>query len=107
MKEIPKWTRKDLLSIEALSLEELETIFSVANSFKRTLKRSQKKLPSLRGKTIVNLFLEPSTRTRIAFEIAAKRLSADVITITSNISSLTKGETLREKTLSRREYCLS
>ena len=96
MKKASNWTRKDLLSIESLSLEELETIFSVADSFKRTLKRSQKKLPSLRGKTIVNLFLEPSTRTRVAFEIAAKRLSADVITITSNVSSLTKGETLRD-----------
>ncbi len=96
MKKEFKWSRKDLLTIESLSKEELETIFSVANSFKNTLKRSQKKLPSLRGKTIVNLFLEPSTRTRIAFEIAAKRLSADVISITSSASSLTKGETLRD-----------
>ena len=90
------WTRKDLIAIEDLELEELETIFSLASSFKQTLDRSQKKLPSLRGKTIVNLFLEPSTRTRIAFEIAAKRLSADVTTITSNASSLVKGETLRD-----------
>lgn len=96
MKKATNWTRKDLLSIEALSREELEIIFSVANSFKRTLQRSQKKLSPLRGKTIVNLFLEPSTRTRVAFEIAAKRLSADVISITSNVSSLTKGETLRD-----------
>ncbi len=90
------WTRKDLIAIEDLKIEELETIFSLTASFKQTLSRSQKKLPSLRGKTIVNLFLEPSTRTRVAFEIAAKRLSADVITVTSNASSLVKGETLRD-----------
>ena len=81
------WTRKDLIAIEDLKVEELETIFSLTASFKQTLSRSQKKLPSLRGKTIVNLFLEPSTRTRVAFEIAAKRLSADVITVTSNAST--------------------
>lgn len=90
------WTRKDLIAIEDLKIEELETIFSLTASFKQTLSRSQKKLPSLRGKTIVNLFLEPSTRTRVAFEIAAKRLSADVITVTGNASSLVKGETLRD-----------
>ena len=93
------WTRKDLITIEDLKVEELETIFSLTASFKQTLSRSQKKLPSLRGKTIVNLFLEPSTRTRVAFEIAAKRLSADVITITGNASSLVKGETLRDTAL--------
>ena len=93
------WTRKDLIAIEDLKVEELETIFSLTASFKQTLSRSQKKLPSLRGKTIVNLFLEPSTRTRVAFEIAAKRLSADVITITGNASSLVKGETLRDTAL--------
>ncbi len=90
------WTRKDLIAIEDLKIEELETIFSLTASFKQTLSRSQKKLPSLRGKTIVNLFLEPSTRTRVAFEIAAKRLSADVTTVTGNASSLLKGETLRD-----------
>lgn len=90
------WTRKDLIAIEDLKIEELETIFSLTASFKQTLSRSQKKLPSLRGKTIVNLFLEPSTRTRVAFEIAAKRLSADVTTITGNASSLIKGETLKD-----------
>ncbi len=93
------WTRKDLITIEDLSREELEAIFSMAAAFKETLTRSQKKLPSLRGKTIVNLFLEPSTRTRVAFEIASKRLSADVVTITSQASSLVKGETLRDTAL--------
>ena len=90
------WTRKDLLGIEDLSCEELECIFATAEQFKTTLGRTQKKVPSLRGRTIVNLFLEPSTRTRVAFEIAASRLSADVISISGNSSSIVKGETLRD-----------
>lgn len=90
------WNRKDLLAIEDLSLEEMETILATTASFRRILDRSVKKVPALRGKTIVNLFLEPSTRTRIAFEMAAKRLSADVISIDANTSSTTKGETLRD-----------
>ena len=90
------WNRKDLITIEALSRDELEAIFRLAASFKQTLGRTQKKLPSLRGKTVVNLFMEPSTRTRVAFEIASKRLSADAITIASDSSSLVKGETLKD-----------
>ncbi len=90
------WNRKDFLSIEDLSKDELETIFAYADQFKQTLDRTQKKLPTLRGKTILNLFMEPSTRTKVAFEIAAKRLSADVITITGDASSLSKGESLRD-----------
>ncbi len=96
MKHKPRWTRKDLVSIADLSKDELDIIFSTARSFKATLDRSHKKLPSLRGKTIVNLFMEPSTRTRVAFEIAATRLSADVVTIMGDASSLVKGETLRD-----------
>ncbi|WOO43468.1 aspartate carbamoyltransferase catalytic subunit [Rubellicoccus peritrichatus] len=90
------WKRKHLTGIEHLEPGELETIFETAESFKATLTRSNKKLPSLRGSTIVNLFMEPSTRTRIAFEIAATRLSADVITVSGNASSLVKGESLRD-----------
>lgn len=90
------WKRKDLITIEELEPAEIEAIFQLAAAFKRTLARSQKKLPSLRGKTIVNLFIEPSTRTRVAFEIAAKRLSADVVSIAADSSSLVKGETLRD-----------
>ncbi len=90
------WSRKDLVSIADLSVDELEVIFATARNFKATLDRSQKKLPSLRGRTIVNLFMEASTRTRIAFDIAATRLSADVITVSRDASSLTKGETLRD-----------
>lgn len=90
------WNRKDLIAIEDLSVEEIEQIFKVTAALKRTMGRSMKKLPALRGKTIVNLFLEPSTRTRIAFEVAATRLSADVISLDMAASSTTKGETLRD-----------
>ncbi len=88
--------RKDLLTIEELECWEIETIHALAAQFKQTLGRSQKKLPSLRGKTILNLFIEPSTRTRVAFEIAAKRLSADVTLVEKAASSLAKGESLRD-----------
>ena len=91
-----EWTRKALIGIEPLSKEELETIFNVASGFKRILDRSVKKVPALRGKTIVNLFLEPSTRTKLAFEMAASRLSADVITVNADASSFVKGETLKD-----------
>ena len=90
------WNRRHLLTIEELSLEELDQIYATAVAFKRTLKRSVRKVPALRGKTIVNLFLEPSTRTRMAFDMAAKRLSADVISVDGASSSATKGETLRD-----------
>jgi aspartate carbamoyltransferase catalytic subunit len=88
------WVRKDLLGLEDLSREEIELILATAESFKEVSTREIKKVPALRGKTVVNLFYEPSTRTRVSFEIAAKRLSADVINITSETSSVRKGETL-------------
>ncbi|KPK96676.1 MAG: aspartate carbamoyltransferase [Omnitrophica WOR_2 bacterium SM23_72] len=88
------WTRKDLLGIEELSREEIELILSTAESFKEVSTREIKKVPALRGKTVVNLFYEPSTRTRVSFEVAAKRLSADVIHIATETSSVRKGETL-------------
>lgn len=96
MSDADYWTRKDLVGLEELSRDEIELIHDLAASFKRTLDRRQKKLPSLRGKTIVNLFMEPSTRTRVAFEIAAKRLSADVISISGDASSVVKGESLKD-----------
>ncbi|MBO93580.1 MAG: aspartate carbamoyltransferase [Opitutales bacterium] len=96
MKPPANWTRKHLIGLEDLSLEEIDAVHETARSFRQTLGRSVKKLPSLRGKTIVNLFMEPSTRTRLAFELAAKRLSADVISIIGQASSLTKGETLKD-----------
>lgn len=85
---------KDLLSISELNTEEIELILNTAESFKEVSSREIKKVPTLRGKTVVNLFFEPSTRTRTSFELAAKRLSADVINISSSASSVSKGETL-------------
>lgn len=88
------WIKKDLLGLEELSREEIEIILSTAESFKEVSTREIKKVPALRGKTVVNLFYEPSTRTRVSFEVAAKRLSADVINIATETSSVKKGETL-------------
>ncbi len=90
------WNRKDLIGIEMLAPDELETIFKTAEAFKSILNRNIAKTPALRGKTVVNLFFEPSTRTRVAFEMAAKRLSADVISLDMKASSTSKGETLRD-----------
>jgi aspartate carbamoyltransferase catalytic subunit len=85
---------KDLLDIESLSAEEIGLILDSANSFKEIGTRAIKKVPTLRGRTVVNLFYEPSTRTRVSFEIAAKRLSADAINVSLSGSSISKGETL-------------
>ncbi len=90
------WTRKDLLSIEELSREEIELLLQTAESFKEVSAREVKKVPALRGKTIANLFFEPSTRTRTSFEVAAKRLSADIINFSSSGSSTSKGESLSD-----------
>lgn len=89
-----KWRRKDLLGLEDLSKEEIDLLLSTTDSFKEVSSREIKKVPALRGKTVVNLFYEPSTRTRVSFEVAAKRLSADVINIAAETSSVKKGETL-------------
>lgn len=88
------WTRKHLLGLEELSRQEIEMILETAASFKEVSSRDIKKVPALRGKTVVTLFFESSTRTRISFELAAKRLSADTLNIAINNSSTTKGETL-------------
>ena len=85
---------KDLLTISDLSVEEIELILTTAESLKEVGGRDIKKVPALRGKTVVNLFFEPSTRTRTSFELAAKRLSADVINFSPSTSSIVKGETL-------------
>jgi aspartate carbamoyltransferase catalytic subunit len=91
-----RWQRKDLLGIRELSAEEIAFILDTADAFKEVGTREIKKVPALRGKTLVNFFVEPSTRTRTSFEIAAIRLSADVINISASSSSLTKGETLKD-----------
>ncbi|MCD6451701.1 MAG: aspartate carbamoyltransferase catalytic subunit [Acidobacteria bacterium] len=86
--------RKDLLGIKELSPEEISLILDTAKAFKEISTREVKKVPALRGKTVVTLFLEPSTRTRTSFEIASKRLSADTLNIAAASSSILKGETL-------------
>jgi len=88
------WTRHDLLDLQDLSREEIELVLETAKSFKQVSARDVKKVPVLRGKTVVTLFFEDSTRTRASFELAAKRLSADTINIASGSSSLNKGETI-------------
>lgn len=91
-----KWSKKDLLGIRELSKEEILLILDSADSFKDISRREVKKVPTLRGKTVITLFYEPSTRTRTSFEIAAKRLSADTINISASTSSHVKGETLKD-----------
>lgn len=86
--------RKDLLGMEELSKEEILFILKTAESFREVLERPIRMVPTLRGKTVVNLFFEPSTRTRMSFELAEKRLNADVLNFSSSSSSVVKGETL-------------
>ena len=90
------WFRKDLTCTQDLSLAEIEQVFKLADIFKAELKKDRTKLPYLKGKSVVNLFFEPSTRTRTAFEMAAHKLGADVISFSSSISSSVKGETLKD-----------
>ena len=90
---------KHLLSLADLSVEDLDLILLTAQSFKEISFRSIKKVPTLRGRTVINLFFEPSTRTRLSFEIAAKRMSADTFNISASSSSTTKGETLVDTAL--------
>jgi aspartate carbamoyltransferase catalytic subunit len=89
-----RWTRKHLLSLEALSAGEIEFLLDTADSFKEVSTRSIKKVPALRGRVVVNAFFEDSTRTRTSFSLAASRLSADVIDFSEKGSSVSKGETL-------------
>jgi aspartate carbamoyltransferase catalytic subunit len=87
---------RHLLQLEGTPKKDLELILDTAESFREILDRPIKKVPPLRGKTVVNLFYEPSTRTRISFELAEKRLSADTMTFTTAMSSVKKGETLKD-----------
>src|SRR4030088_241430 len=93
------WSRKDLISIRELEIWELEHILDSAAAFKTVASRHIRTAPALRGKTLVNFFVEPSTRTRTSFELAAFRLSADVVNISASTSSLQKGETLKDTAL--------
>jgi aspartate carbamoyltransferase catalytic subunit len=88
------WSKKDVLDMESLSVEEINVILDTADSLKEISKRPIKKVPTLRGKTVILFFQEASTRTRVSFDIAAKRLSADSISISASTSSMVKGETL-------------
>src|SRR3954471_7709408 len=90
---------KDLLGIAELTPEEIALVLDTAEAMKEIGSRTVKKVPALRGKTVVNLFFEPSTRTRASFEIAEKRLSADTLNIAVATSSVTKGETLVDTAL--------
>jgi aspartate carbamoyltransferase catalytic subunit len=92
----PQWTKKDLLGLDGLTPEEITLVLDTARAFKGVGERSLKKVPALRGRTLVNFFVEPSTRTRVSFELAALRLSADVINMSASASSLQKGETLKD-----------
>jgi aspartate carbamoyltransferase catalytic subunit len=88
------WRRRHVLGLSDFRPEEMEFVIDTARSMEEVLTRDIKKVPALRGKTVVNLFFEASTRTRTSFEIAGKRLSADVVNFSSSASSITKGETL-------------
>jgi aspartate carbamoyltransferase catalytic subunit len=90
------WNRQHLLDIESLSADEITLILDTARAFKAVGERAIKKVPALRGKTVVNLFVEPSTRTRISFELAQQRLSADIVNFSAEASSFKKGETLKD-----------
>jgi aspartate carbamoyltransferase catalytic subunit len=91
-----RWRWKDLVALQPLSAAELQLLLDTASAFKTVGTRHIKKVPALRGKTLVNFFVEPSTRTRVSFELAAARLSADVINVSASSSSLSKGETLKD-----------
>lgn len=94
-----KFTHKDIIALRDLTKEEIELLLSTAENMREINSRDIKKVPTLRGKTIINLFYESSTRTRTSFEIAGKRLSADTVNISPSTSSATKGETLSDTAL--------
>ena len=88
------WTRRHVLSLETFTPAEYNTVLQTASSFREVLSRRMKKVPALQGVVVTNMFFEPSTRTRSSFELAAKRLSADILNFSASTSSLTKGETI-------------
>jgi aspartate carbamoyltransferase catalytic subunit len=96
--------RRHLISIADLTRDDVRRLLATAGSFERSLEREMKKLPTLRGRTVVNLFFEASTRTSSSFELAAKRLSADVMSVKSSGSSVDKGESLKDTALTLNAY---
>lgn len=99
MKSATSLRGKDILELESMSVPEMELILNTAKEMKHVIGRDIKKLPTLRGKAIINLFFEPSTRTRTSFELAGKYLGGDVVNITTSSSSVVKGESLRDTLL--------
>jgi len=93
-----------LISIDDLSAAEIDNLFKLSDGFLEVASRSIKKVPTLRGRTVINVFLEPSTRTQSSFELAGKRLSADVINIKGSSSSVSKGESLKDTILTLESY---
>src|SRR5881392_2769455 len=96
--------RRHLISIRDLSRDDVERLLATARSFERSLEREMKKLPTLRGRTVVNLFYESSTRTSSSFELAAKRLSADTMSIKASGSAVEKGESLKDTAITIGAY---
>ncbi len=92
--ETKPWTRNHIISLEDFTTDEYDAVLTTASSFKSVLGRRTKKVPALQGQVVANMFFEPSTRTRSSFELAAKRLSADILNFSPSTSSLTKGETI-------------
>ena len=100
----PPTERRHLLSVADLSRDDIERLLATARNFSRTLEREMKKLPTLRGRLVVNVFFESSTRTSSSFELAAKRLSADTMSIKSSGSAVDKGESLKDTALTLGAY---
>src|SRR5947199_6871423 len=96
--------RRHLISIRDLTRDDVERLLATARTFSRTLEREVKKLPTLRGRTVVNVFYESSTRTSSSFELAAKRLSADTVNLKASGSSVDKGESLKDTILTLSAY---
>ena len=90
----PAWRHRHILDIEGFTSEEIEMVFETTTAMKEVLSRPIRKVPTLRGRTVLTLFYEPSTRTRVSFELAAKNLSAEVANLNAQASSVTKGESL-------------
>ena len=104
LKPPPPTERRHLLSVADLSRDDVERLLATARNFSRTLEREMKKLPTLRGRLVVNVFFESSTRTSSSFELAAKRLSADTMSIKSSGSAVDKGESLKDTALTLGAY---
>src|SRR4030042_2314453 len=93
-KPAPVWRHHHILDVDDFSREEIELVFNTTQAMKEVLSRPIKRVPALRGKTLITLFYDPSTRTRLSFELAAKNLGADAVSLSASASSVAKGESL-------------